>query len=161
MKSVFATFCLIASIALADEAKNLLKPTNKLASWRLEQHDKGKGSMKPEEDAMVLTVSEIDGTEWHVQAIQSGLDLTEGKLYTLKFQIKASERRSVGVQANIDQDDYHTIGLAESITVGPEFTPQELSFRAENVAPKKNRIGLLLGDAKGTVTVKDMTLTGR
>src|SRR5688572_33510098 len=120
MKSVTAVLCLFASLALAEEPKNLLKPTNKLGTWRLEQHDKGKGVMKPDEDAMVFTVSEIDGTDWHVQAIQSGLDLTEGKLYTLKFQIKASERRPVGVQANIDEDDYHSIGLAEQITVGTE-----------------------------------------
>jgi hypothetical protein len=79
----------------------------------------------------------------------------------LKFQIKASEDRNVNVSAMIDKDDWHAIGLSETISVGKDFKDQEFTFKAENVAEKKNRISLTFGEAKGTVTVKDMMLTAK
>ena len=161
MKSLCVVALSIASIAFADAGTNLLKPTNKAESWRFEQFEGGKGSLKADGDAMVFTITDVDGTNWHVQALQTALDLTAGKEYVLKFQIKASESRNVTVSAMVDQEDWHTIGLSESISVGQEFQKQEFVFKAENVAANKNRISLTFGDAKGTVTVKDMTLTAK
>jgi hypothetical protein len=141
--------------------KNLLPPTNKMESWRLEQHEGGKGTMKIEDDSAVFTVTEVDGTDWHVQAVQTNLELTEGKEYQLTFQIKASGERSVTVAANIDEEDWHAIGLTESLSVGKEFMSCEYTFRAENVSPKKNRISFALGDSKGTVTIKNIALSAK
>jgi Carbohydrate binding domain len=161
MKSLSVVAFSIISLVFAEAGDNLLKPTNKAESWRFEQHEGGKGSMKADGDAMVFTITDVDGTDWHVQAVQPDLDLVADKEYVLKFQIKASEDRNVQVSAMIDKDDWHAIGLAETISVGQEFKNQEFTFKAENVAEKKNRISLALGDAKGTVTVKDMTLTAK
>jgi hypothetical protein len=159
MKSLSIVALSIVSLAFADAGGNLLKPTNKVESWRFEQHEGGKGSLKADGDAMVFTITDVDGTDWHVQAVQPDLDLMADKEYVLKFQIKASEDRNVHVAAMIDKDDWHEIGLSETISVGKDFQNQEFTFKAANVAEKKNRISLTLGDAKGTVTVKDMTLT--
>ena len=63
--------------------------------------------------------------------------------------------------AIIDQDDWHGVGLAESVSVEKDFKPQEFTFTASNVLPKKNRLNFDLGDAKGTVTVKNVTLTAK
>src|SRR3989442_100471 len=58
--------CLIlfaaALVAAAEDAKNLLKPTNKPDSWRFEQHDSAKGNMAADDDAIVFDVTETDGT---------------------------------------------------------------------------------------------------
>jgi hypothetical protein len=161
MKSLSFVVLMIASFAFADAGTNLLKPTNKAESWRFEQFEGGKGSMKANGDTMVFTITDVDGTNWHVQALQPDLDLTAGKEYVLKFQIKASESRNVMVSAMIDKDDWHAIGLSETISVGQDFQNQEFVFKAENVVANKNRISLVFGDAKGTVTVKDMTLTAK
>lgn len=160
MKTLAAVSLLLAALLAAD-AKNLLKPTNKPESWRFEQHEGGKGGLKAEGDAIAFEVTNVTGTDWHVQAYQVDLDLAEGKEYVVKFQIKASENRSLMVAAGIDQDDWHGIGLNESLFVGKEYKPYEITFRAENVAPKKNRIGFVLGESKGTVFVKDFTLTAK
>jgi len=160
MKMLVLCTYAFAALLLADEAKSLLPATNKAESWRFEQHEGGKGSLKAADDAIEFTVSEVDGTDWHVQAIQTGLDLKNGKQYVLKFQAKASESRSIGVNAGIDEEDWHTIGLQDSAFLGKEYKPFEFSFTADNVAAeKKNRVALVLGDSKGTVTVKNMTLT--
>jgi hypothetical protein len=115
MKSLCVVALSIASFAFADAETNLLKPTNKAESWRFEQFEGGKGSLKADGDAMVFTITDVDGTNWHVQALQTA----------------------------------------------QEFQKQEFVFKAENVAANKNRINLTFGDAKGTVTVKDMTLTAK
>jgi Carbohydrate binding domain len=154
---LFSSLTLAAGVQAA-ENKNMLKPTNKDTSWRLEQHEGGKGTMKGEGEAIVFTVTESDGTDWHVQAVQTDLDLVEGKEYVLKFQVKAGATRNITISAGIDQDDWHSIGLAEQLSVGTAYQTAEYSFRAEGIVAKKNRIALGFGEEKGTVTVKDMSL---
>lgn len=148
----------LAFIALED-GPNMLKATNKVESWRFEQHEGGKGEIKVDGDAIKFTVKESDGTDWHVQAIQTDLDLKEGKEYTVKFKGKASSDRSVGVHAGIDQEDWHQIGLGDSAYLTKEWTDQSFTFTASNVVAKKNRIAIVLGLDKGDVWIKDMTLT--
>ncbi len=78
-------FCLPAML-LADEPKNLLKPINDVESWRLELKDTGVATEEVAEEGIKFTVTEVDGTDWHVQAFQTDLDLQEGAQYTLKFK---------------------------------------------------------------------------
>jgi hypothetical protein len=160
------TFCTAAMVLTlgsiliaADAPKNLLKPTNKPESWRLEEHEGGKGKMTAEDDAIVFDVTTSDGTEWHVQAVQTGLDLKDGKEYTIAFKAKASADRTAQLNAMIDQDDWHTIGLTESVDLGKEWKEYKFEFKAEQTVSNKNRITLSVGNEKGKVWVKEMTLT--
>lgn len=154
--SISAIF--LALVAL-DDAPNMLKATNKTESWRLEQHDGGKGEMKVDGDAIKFSVTAVDGTDWHVQAIQTDLDLKEGKEYIVKFKAKASEDRSVGVHAGIDQEDWHQIGLGDSAYLSKEFKEHTFTFTATGIVAKKNRIAIVMGLDKGDVWIKEMTLT--
>jgi hypothetical protein len=152
---------LIISFALArgtSAAESILKPVNKTESWRFEQHEEGKGKMSVDGDAIVFEVTEVDGTEWHVQAFQTPLDIKDGKEYTLTFKAKSSEDREVGVQAGIDGDDYHMIGLDEKADLTKEWKDHKFTFTASDVKEKMNRVGFVLGGAKGKVWVKEMAL---
>src|SRR5689334_19062394 len=100
---------------------NLLKPTNKSDTWRFEQHEAGKGTMTVDGDAIAFDVTATGTEPWHVQATQTGLDLTDGKEYVLTFKAKAASDRSVQVNAMIDQDDWHNIGLSELADFGKEW----------------------------------------
>jgi hypothetical protein len=143
----------------AEKAKNLVGPTNDLRTWRFEQHEGGKGSMKADGDAIVFTITETDGTEWHVQAARPDLDLKEGKEYALSFKARANADRPMQVNAMIDQDDWHPIGLSETADLTKDWKDFGYTFKAEQVAGmKKNRITLVLGNEKGTVSVKEMVL---
>jgi hypothetical protein len=144
---------------VAQDAKNLLNPINKADSWRLEQHEGAEGTMKIADDAVVFNATKLTGTNWHVQAFQVNLDLKEGKEYTLKLKLTASQPRKVLLVATIDQTDWHEIGLHEDLSVDKEVRPFEFTFRATGVAAKKNRIGFVMGDETGDLIVKEMTLT--
>jgi hypothetical protein len=153
--------CLLASAADAPKpsGKNLLKPTNKPESWRLEQHESAKGTMAADGDAILFEVTAVDGTDWHVQAYQVDLDLKNGKEYVLTFKAKAAADRQVHFNAMIDQDDWHTIGLDEQVDLTKDWKDHKYEFKAENTVANKNRVGFQLGNEKGKVWVKDMVLT--
>jgi hypothetical protein len=154
-----ASLCLVAGlVALADEPKNLLKPVNKVESWRFEEHEGGKGSVKVDGDAIVFHTTNVTGTDWHVQAIQTDLDLKDGQEYTLAFKARCDSSCLIGVHAMIDQEDWHQIGLGEQILLDKEYKEHKFTFRADGVVPKKNRISIVLGFEKATVWVKEMTL---
>ncbi len=152
-------FASVVFIQEKKEKKNLLKPTNKLTSWRFEQVDGGKGEIRESSEAIVFKVNEVDSIEWHVQAVQTDLDLQEGKEYEIKFQAKSPERRSISINAMIDKEDWHGIGLQEELYLTKEFSDFDFRFKAERVEPKKNRISIVVGNAKGEVHIKNMVMT--
>jgi hypothetical protein len=137
---------------------NILKPTADVNSWRLEQHEEAKAAAAVAEGAMVFDVTKEDGTDWHVQAFQTPLDLKDNTEYVVTFQAKADAERTIKVQAGIDQDDWHLIGLDEEITLGKEWKPYEYKFTASETVANKNRFGFVLGQSKGKVYVKDVVL---
>ena len=144
----------------ADKAgvDNILKPTADVKSWRLEQHEEAKGAIAAEDGAIVFDVTKDDGTDWHVQAFQTPVDLKNDVEYRVTFKAKASEERPVKVQAGVDEDDWHLVGLDEEVTLGKEWKEYEYKFTASDVRPMKNRVGFVLGMAKGKVYVKDLVV---
>ncbi len=147
------------AVVFAEDAKNLLKPVNKAESWRLEQHEGAQATLKISDDAVVFNATKLTGTNWHVQVFQADLELKEGKEYTLKLKLTASQRRNVLLVAMIDAEDWHEIGLHEDLIADKEIRPFEFTFRATGIVAKRNRIGFLMGDETGDLIVKEMTLT--
>ena len=158
----FIAFLLVGSLAvIAADEKNLLKPSNKLDSWRFEQHEAAKGKLTADGDAVLFDAAEVTTEAWHLQASISDIDLTEGKEYTLSFSAKGEKDRQIGVQAMIDQDDWHPIGLSEQFDITKEYKPYTFTFKAENVAKNKNRVTIQVGQEKGKVWVKDVKLVAK
>ena len=164
---LFTAVCIPALLLAAAEVKsearaNLLKPTNKLDTWRFEQHMDGKGTMTVDGDAIVFDVTATGTEPWHVQATHTGLELSDGKEYVLTFKAKASSDRSVQVNAMIDQDDWHQIGLSEFVDFGKEWKEYKYEFKADQtVKGGKNRVSFVLGGDKGNVWLKDVTLMAK
>src|SRR5258706_3920858 len=162
-RSILAQLALLASVVIcfsrvASAAENILKPANKAENWRFEQHEDGKGKISVDGDAILFDVTNVDGTEWHVQAFQTPLDLKDGKEYTITFKAKADEAREIGVEAGIDAEDWHMIGLQEKAELGKDWKEYKYTFTANDVKANKNRVGFVLGGAKGKVWVKDLVL---
>lgn len=157
-------FALLIGLAIALPlwaAENLLKPANKTDSWRLETHEGAKAKMEIDGDAVVFTVTDADGTDWHVQAIQTGLDLKNDAKYKLSFQAKADTATEIPVNASIDVDDWHMAGLTETAQVGKDWKKVEFEFTATDVKANKNRISFILGGTKGKVWIKDCVLSAK
>ena len=149
---------ILLSFRSAAAADNILKPANDAKNWRFKQHEEGKGKIAVEGDAILFEVTNVDGTEWHVQAFQTPLDLKDGKEYTLTFKAKAEDMREVEVQAGIDEEDWHMIGLQEKVELTKDWKEYKYTFTANDVKANKNRLGFVLGGAKGKVWVKDLVL---
>jgi hypothetical protein len=116
--------------------------------------------MKVADDSVTFDAKKLTGTNWHLQVFQTDLDLKEGQEYTLKVKVSATKRRSFTLVATIDQEDWHEIGLHEDVSADKEARTLDFTFRATGVATnKKNRIGFMLGDETGDLTIKEMTLT--
>ena len=130
------TFCIAVSLFAATlfvaDPVNLLKPTNKEDSWRLEKAGDTKSEMKIEEDAVVFRTTAVDSTDWHVQAVQTNLDLKNGKTYAIKFKAKSPDEVSITLNAMIDQDDWHQIGLNEEVQLKKEYSEFSFEFTASD-----------------------------
>lgn len=152
---------LVAGQCLAADAENVLKPTNKPESWRLEQHEGAKATMEAEGEAIVFNVTQTDDTDWHAQVFQTDLDFKEGAEYTVTFKAKADAERELRIQASIDEEDWHNIGLDEAVQAGKEWKEYSYSFKAADVKAKKNRLGFVLGGAKGKVWVENLVVKAK
>ncbi len=161
MKTVFVALALVTTTFFFADQVNLLKPTNKEDSWRLEQAGDAKAVMKIEEDSVVFRTTTVDSTDWHVQAVQTNLDLKDGKTYTIKFKAKSPEEVAITVNAMIDQDDWHQIGLNEEVQLRKEFKDFSFEFTASDTVAKKNRISFVLGNSKGIVYLKELSLSAK
>ncbi len=153
------SLALLTHAADAPAKKNLLKPTNAPDSWRLEQHEAAKATMAADGDAILFTITDPDGTDWHIQGNQAGLDLKDDATYVVTFKAKSAAPLSVQLNAAIDQDDWHSIGLMEAVDLTPDWKEYKYEFKAAQTAANKNRIGFILGGEKGKVWIKDLTLT--
>lgn len=162
MKCLLSLLVISSVVTFAEEPTNLLKPPYKMESWRLEEHEGGKGTLKAEEKSVVISSTKVTGTDWHVQAVMTGIELKDGTDYVLRFKAKADSIVNLGVNMGIDEEDWHTVGLSEQISVGKTAAQQEFRFRAENVNTKsKNRLTFVVGYETCQVTITDLVLSAK
>lgn len=103
-----------------------------------------------------VNVTQTDGTDWHVQAHQTGLDFHNDTTYTVTFRAKADKARTMPVGASLDQNDWHNIGLQASAALTPEWKDFRFTFDAHDVVPQHGRIAFTLGGQTGTVWISDL-----
>jgi hypothetical protein len=161
MKTAILFAFLAMGVLVIAEPANLLKPANKEDSWRLEQTEGGKAEMKVDDNSVTFQVTAVDSTDWHVQAVQTDLDLKEGTTYKLKFNARSPDRVMIVVNAMIDQEDWHEIGLHEEVNLEKEYKEYSFEFQASGVVANKNRISFVLGFSKGQTQIKDVSLTAK
>ncbi len=104
---------------------------------------------------MLFTITAIDGTDWHVQANLTDQDFQEGQPYVVTFTAKASDPRTMMLSAQIDQEDWHDIGLTESVDLKPEWKDYIYRFTAHRPAAGKNTIGFVVGNDTSKIWIKN------
>ena len=103
-------------------------------------------------------VEAIDKERWHVQFYHDNLDLNEREAYTFTFWAKAAQQRPLSVSANVDEEDYHPIGLDSRVVIGPQWRKVSLAFTALNTRKNHSRLCFMLGEALGRVELADVRL---
>jgi hypothetical protein len=74
----------------------------------------------------------------------------------VEFRAKSDRPMTFGIDSRLDKPDWRFLGLGGSITTGTEFKTYSLSFRVTNSEPNHARIGLVLGDVRGTLEVENV-----
>jgi hypothetical protein len=105
-----------------------------------------------------VDVTTVDDLHWHARLSQVLEDLQEGATYIVRFRAKANVRRPIELYAQIEEPDWHDIGLNQAIAVTENWGKYEVEFQAKNLGPT-NLIRFLLGDQTGTVWINDVTIT--
>lgn len=141
--------------------KNMLSPTSDVKAWQFELNEDATGTIKADDGAIALAATKVDGTDWHVQAYQTGVEFKDAKEYVVTFKAKASTKRSAQLYAGVNEDDYHSIGLDELIDLTPAWQDFKFTFKADGTAGKNNRLGFIIGQDTGTVYIKDLVLTAK
>ena len=105
------------------------------------------------------TYSALGSERWHVQFYQAGLDLLEGEPYTLAFWARAEQPRPLSINANVNVGDGHGIGLTvDGVSLTPTWRKYAYTFTPNRVEKNHCRVTLLLGEARGAVTLAGMVL---
>ncbi|HZO87503.1 MAG TPA: carbohydrate binding domain-containing protein [Chthonomonadaceae bacterium] len=109
--------------------------------------------------AVHIAVAALGKENWHIQLYQAGLNLAEDAPYTLTFWARADRPRPLSVQAALDRQDWHNVGLnAERIPLTTAWQKFTLSFTAHRTLPDHNRLIFILGDALGAVDLAGLAL---
>ncbi len=104
-------------------------------------------------DTLRVNITKTDGTGWHVQVHQTGLDLKSGDTYTVTFRAKADAPRSLPVAAGMDEADWHNVGLDTTAVLTTEWQTFQYVFAAHDAVPQHSRLAFTLGGQTGTVWI--------
>ncbi len=138
------------------------------APWSIEHQETSLADMTPMPrladlsltgaPAVEVHVTQTDGTDWHVQVHQTGLDLHEGATYTVTFRAKADAPRPLPLGASLDQADWHNVGLTASVAPTTDWKTFSYVFTAHDTVSSHNRLAFTLGGQTGSVWISDLQI---
>lgn len=147
------------ALADADPAVNLLPPITKYGAWNFVTLAPAQTERTVEDGAAVLTVTTPGQERWRVQITRPPLDLEEGQKYTLRFRAKAKPALDLFVVGGLDQADYHTVGLAETVPLTTDWKTYTFTFTAQHLAPGHVAVPQFqIGTQTGTLWLADVSL---
>ncbi len=129
------------------------------SAWSIEHQGTSEAEMTREGDgAQRVSITKTDGTGWHVQVHQTGLDLKSGDTYTVTFRAKADAPRPLPVGASVDQSDWHNVGLDATAALTTEWQTFKYVFAAHDAVPGHTRLAFTLGGQTGTVWIDNLQI---
>jgi hypothetical protein len=95
---------------------------------------------------------------WHFQVHQLGLDLVEGKPYTVRFWARSDQPRPIDLDVRLDKAPWRSVGLSRIVNFSPEWREFEYSFYASQVEPNHTRLSFNFLNATGEVWLAGIEL---
>lgn len=102
-------------------------------------------------------VTAVDGTDWHVQISQGGLNIVAGQVYRLTFDAKVSSGGGFGVSVMQNHDPWDGLGLWGWADATTTWQPFEYIFTA-TAGDTDGRVGFDLGQSVRTVWIDNVSL---
>jgi hypothetical protein len=126
--------------------------------FALEVYEAARATLTTERNVCRVDVTAVDGTNWHVRVERPFDDLQEGATYTVQFRARADAPRPLHLFGQIDEPDWHGIGLNQTMQLTDRWQTYQYQFRAKGLAAE-NTIQFNVGQRTGTVWIADFTLT--
>ena len=174
---ILGLFCASTALASPGAAQDGSGPnvltnsdfTHGAQSWRLEQIPPSAATLEIlgqtaspsglEGRPVRINVTAIGAEKWQPQFFQTGLDLLEGEPYTLAFWARADSPRRISLNANVDTNDGHGIGLTvDGVTLTSDWRKYAYTFTPAKVIKDHCRITFLLGEMRGPVSLAGIAL---
>lgn len=132
-----------------------------LSNWNLEQHDSavvsGTAGTYDGVAGMRLSVTQTGSASWHVQLNQGGLTLEEGQVYTLSFQVRASNHEQIQVATQQAYDPWGTYD-SNTYSLSTSWQSYQLTFIAQQSDTNVRLNFSGLGTTLGTVDLANVQL---
>lgn len=145
--------------------------TNRTIGWVLERHADAAAEVTPSDDlpdalrtaataskSAHIRIERPGQAQWHVQLLQSGLGLTQGRAYTVAFWAKADAARAISVNVIQAHDPWQGLGLAVGAALDKQWREFRFVFNASDT-DSNARLGFSsLGAAGANVWLAGVSL---
>ena len=155
----------VGSEPLAEELLTNRTFSAGLERWSLEQGGGSKmvavpvnGAGPKGQIALQIKTLQPGAQSWNLQFHQVGLNLTDGKAYTVAFWGKADEARRVSVGVRRDRAPWSMSGLNTSATFGTEWKHFEFTFTCKDPDPEHTRVSFNFNNEIGVFWLTDVSL---
>lgn len=135
------------------------------AHWVLEAPSPAEATMEvvdagpsPSVKALHAKLTHVGTESWNFQVHQVGLNLDDGKPYTLRFWARANEPRTVNVYTGLDIAPWRTVGIARQVKLAPQWRRYEFTFYASHPEKDHNRVTFNLQSIIGEVWIAGVEL---
>ncbi len=95
---------------------------------------------------------------WHFQVHQTGLDMEEGKQYTIRFEARADHDREIDVYTGMDIAPWGRVGLSRRVRLSSAWRKYEFTFYANGTVKQHTRISFNLQSVVGDVWIAGMEM---
>lgn len=129
-----------------------------ISKWATEEHEGAILTRSNTKDGVVLTISKVTGTSWHLQFRYNPVKFKKGKSYLFKFTAKSDKPLTIGLVAQQAHDPWEGLGLGGEIALIGEFKTFEAPFTAAADCDN-SKVGFLIGNSPGVITIKSAILT--
>jgi hypothetical protein len=131
-------------------------------NWVLELHESAKAAMTIDatnpfkgSKCAKINVTNVTGTDWHIQWKQISLTIKKDSLYTVTFAGRSDATRSVNVAIQQDTDPW-TVFYSTTVQLGTDWKTYRFSFLASTTVERAIRLSYSLGGATGSYWFDDI-----
>jgi hypothetical protein len=151
-----------------NSASNLIKngdfeSVNALSNWQLELHETALATQAKDFNnprtgnfSAKINVTNVTGTDWHIQWKQTNLKLVKDSLYSIKFAARADSNKSINVTIMRDDDPY-TYYAGRDFNLTSEWKTFTFSFKV-NESISTGRLSFSFKNTTGNYWFDDIKL---
>ena len=104
-----------------------------------------------------VTVSQTDGTDWHLQFKQTGLTIRKDSVYVITFAARSDSIRSIPVFTSKETSPYTWYG-GITVQLTPQWKQFSFTIRASETMLSDVRLSFVIGGHTGTYWFDDISL---